>query len=80
MNPAVLPGEEPGADASKTLSQMEAPRFLKEQIGDLHAEKRGVEQPAEPVTLLIHDLRSQLNQHLGNIDLDRADLVASAAK
>src|ERR1039458_10019979 len=80
MNPPVLTREDAQADAAKKLRGVEEPGSCEKKIGDAQADIHWVEEAAEVVALLVSYLGTQVEQHFGNIDFDRADFIACSAE
>ena len=80
VDPAVLARKEARPDAPQILRRVKASGAGKEEVGDAQAQVEGIEDAARLLAFLVHHLGAQFEQHLGNIDLDRAHLVAGAAQ
>ena len=80
MNPAIFVGEKPQSDAAKALRDAETPGACEKQVRDSHAEIHEVEDAYRLFPLQVYDLGAQVNQHLGDVDLDGANFVTGAAK
>src|SRR5258708_5480240 len=72
--------KEEEADTAKPLRGVEEPCSGEEEVGDSHANIHRVEEAAQMAALLVGHLSAQIDENLRNIDFDRADLVARAAK
>jgi len=59
---------------------MKAPGGGEDEVGDAQAEIHEIEDATELLALLVDNLSAQFEQHLGNVDFDRADLVTCAAE
>ena len=80
VNSAVLPGEEAQGHSTCALCGTEEPRSGKDETSDAHADVDWIEKTAGVPALQIGNHGAQINEYLGVIDLDRANLKVDAAE